>query len=784
MIHIFYLFILMIGSHNSSTEDQYDIQSIDRQIKIMKSAPFWSQLSLMLKISFIQRFRSSNIILEMVPPVIFLIFNCVFAARVKTNTDSLQHPKTDPIVPFSLVLGTNPNYGMIPNNNETKYFIDILNEKSFGPIKENSIFFDTFEEYKDFISKNKEINDLFYCTEWIHDTSNQNNLIHISSNGMTVGSLPYLVQNLGSTIVNITKDLKYKNPIININYKKFPHSTIFKADHNNALYVAIFSTFPHVPCILTTGIYYGTEAENGLRDFFTFFGLSFLVNEFRWYITSTILLFIISIPYAISLAAIIKINFGLLIVFYLLVSTGYSSFLLFMMSIWPTCKMANIAGFGILLTLFIFIFWGYFDWLYKDSGYTEKYIFSILPNVALSYAMAQMSSGEVTQFSQINGPSCYPVKNGMIFLACESVVYFALFILIEALKPRLWLPAPIKWGKSLDFNKIDNKNDHSIVIENVRKSFSKTVALDNISFDVNENENIAIVGPNGAGKSTLMSLLSGTSNFDRGRILFKGIDIIKNTRLIHQVVGFCPQKNLFMNELTLDEWMKAICCLRNESNFDYEGILMSLGLDQQRNCRIGKMSGGNKRKTCLAAALVCYPPIIILDEATSGVDFTSRTRIWSIISNLKNTTVIIATHTLEECEKIADKIMVLNEGKIIYYETPNELRQIFKCGYLIITDEENSVELERIEREFNLNSAIIVEDGKAKLFISSDDYIILSQILNHINFKYILTIQALEEIIFNNIMENELNQAHELENSNIENSLDYSALRNELQPEV
>lgn len=774
----------MIDLNDDSAEEQYDIQSTDKQIKIMKSAPFWKQLALMLKITFIQRFRSSTIILEMVPPVIFLIFNCIFASRVKTKTDSLQHPQVDPIIPFSFVLGTIPNFGMIPNNNETREFIDILNEKSISPIKGNSIFFDTFTEYKEFIFKNREVNDLFYCTEWKNDSDNQKNSIRISSNGMTVGSLPYLVQNLGSTIVNITKDMIYNNPIISINYKQFPHSSMFKADHNNALYVALFSTFPHVPCILTTGIYYGKEAENGIRDFFTFFGLSFLVNELRWYIISVTLLFIISIPYAISLAALININFGLLTIFYLLVSTAYSSFLLFMMSIWPTTKMANIAGFGILLTLFIFIFWGYFDFLFKDSGFIEKYTFSILPNVALSYAMAQMASGEVTKFSQINGPSCYPVKNGMIYLTCESVVYFTLYILIEALKKRLWLPAPIKWGKPLDFNRINNRDEeNTIIIENVSKAYSKTIALDNISFKVNENEKIAIVGPNGAGKSTLMSLLSGTSNFENGKILFKGIDIIKNTRLIHQIIGFCPQSNLFMDELTLDEWMKTICCLRNESNFDYEDILISLGLDQQRNCRIGKMSGGNKRKTCLAAALVCYPPIIILDEATSGVDFTSRTRIWSIISSLKNTTVIMATHTLEECEKIADKIMVLNSGKIVYYNTPNELRQIFECGYVIISNEENNHELEKIEREFELNRSIIIEDGKAKLFISYDDSIMLSQILKQMNFQYILSIQSLEEMIFNNILENELNHYQELENYKTDNSLN-SILGNELQPEV
>lgn len=747
-------------------------------INIMKPAPFYKQLGLMLKISFLQRFRASTITLEIILPIIFLIFDCLFAARIDPYTESLPHPQPDPIVPFSVVSGSKPSYGMIPKNNETSKFIDILNEKSVLPIKENVIFFDTFQEYKEYIWSNREIDDLFYCTEWDHNLNYTQNSIRISSNGMTVGSLPFLIQNLGSTIINLTKsDASISNPIISLNYKEYPHSSIFKSDRDNALFVAIFSAVPFLSSIMNTGTYYGTEAEEGLRDLFTFFGLSFFVNELRWYILNVVLLFVISIPFVVALTLILKISFGLLILFYFLISTSYSSFLFFMMSLWPTRQMASVVSYGILFTLFICIFWGYFDFLNKESGYIQKYILSILPNVALSYTMEMMASGDVTKFSQVDGPLCYPVKYGLIFLAAQTFVYFCLFILIEALKTRLWLPAPIKWGKSLDYNRVQSlRQESSIIVENVSKIYPNTIALDDVSFDVKQGETLAIVGPNGAGKSTLMSLLSGTSSLDKGRIFFKGIDIMKNTKMIHQVVGLCPQKNLFMNELKLDEWMKTVCTLRNVPDFDYSDILMSLGLEDQRQYQIGKMSGGNQRKTCLAASLVCHPPIVILDEATSGVDFTSRTRIWSIISGLSNTTVIMATHTLEECEKIADRIMVLVNGKIAFLETPNELRQIFKCGYIIITDEENIHQLEQIENEAGLNNSIVIEDGKVKLSVSSDDSYLLAQILQKINFKYILAIQSLEETIFHNIQNHEMNQSCKLGNDETDNSFGDSDL--------
>lgn len=97
------------------------------------------------------------------------------------------------------------------------------------------------------------------------------------------------------------------------------------------------------------------------------------------------------------------------------------------------------------------------------------------------------------------------------------------------------------------------------------------------------------------------------------------------------------------------------------------------------------------------------------------------TIIWSIISGLKDTTVIMATHTLEECEKIADRIIVIVDGKVINYETPNNLRQMFNCGYLIIVEKENKNEFERILEKFEISNSIIIEDGKAKLFLSSEE---------------------------------------------------------------
>ncbi|OHT00997.1 hypothetical protein TRFO_07653 [Tritrichomonas foetus] len=741
---------MKISAASTSTSSIADLD--DKDIKVLRAAPFGRQLATMLRITFLQRLRSLTLILEIILPVIFLVFLCLFAAESDPYTDPNPHPDFEQIIPFTYIQGPAPSYGMIPDTNEAKRFIDVLNEKAPSHFKENVTYFKTFQDYKEYIWGNKEVNDRFYSSEWNHTNDYSENDILISSNGMTLGSFPYLIQNLGATLINLTRPAPYSDPVVFLRYKKYPHQPLLQINLDNSLYVSIFSTVQPIIGILTTGIYYGTEAESGLRDLFTFFGLGFFVNELRWYIVSFVMLFITSIPFAIALTGFMGINFGLMIVFYILSSTSYTSFLLFLMSLWPTHNMGNIAAYGTLFTFFICIFWGFFDWLFKEKGYTEKYVLSILPHAALSFTMAQMGSGEITSFSQIDGPKSYPIKNGFIYLAVESVVYFLLYILIEAVKRRKWLPAPIKWKNSTNFS----HEESPIVVSQVRKNYGKTVAVDNVSFEVNQNETLAIVGPNGAGKSTLMSILSGTMIPDDGTIKFRGVNISKNVKTIHQIVGLCPQENLFMNELTVDEWIKAVCELRNEPNFDYSEIFMTLGLDAQRRSRIGKMSGGNKRKTCLAAALVCNPPVVVLDEATSGVDFTSRTRIWSIISGLKDTTVIMATHTLEECEKIADRIMVLADGQISECATPNELRQIFKCGYLIETDEDNLDNLVGIAREAGLEEEPIIDDRKVKLHVSSDDSDILSHLLHKIDFKYILTIQSLEEQIFDHVQKYEM----------------------------
>jgi ABC-type multidrug transport system ATPase subunit len=251
-------------------------------------------------------------------------------------------------------------------------------------------------------------------------------------------------------------------------------------------------------------------------------------------------------------------------------------------------------------------------------------------------------------------------------------------------------------------------------------------------------------------------MLAGCNEATSGEINFFGINGRLSLAKLHKMIGFCPQDNLFVDQVTAKEWLDSVCALRGIPKYDYSEIFRALGLDEQTRSRIGDMSGGNKRKVCLATALVCEPPVVILDEATSGVDFTSRTRIWSLISGLKDTTVIMATHTLEECEKIADRIMVIADGHISNLATPTDLRQIFKCGYLIETEEENSERLKGTLDSHNLNCEIEILEGRARVVIPSEEVHALTKVLPELQFGYLISIQNLEEKIFSHIQEQEM----------------------------
>lgn len=739
-----------------------EVTGDNEMIKLMKGSSYLRQLGAMLKISFLRKFRAPTVWIELLLPLLFLVFVCIFARSIRFQTDPLETTSPDTYIPYSAVPGPDPHYGMINKNAKTETLLQIIENNTItasgdrAHIVDSTIWFDSMDEYKNWITMNRKVDEHFYAIEWANSelsNATTNPDIRFSSNGMTLDSVPDFMRTITQSMIDLATGSETPS-FLWITHAKMPTRSVFSADTEYHLQTVIFSSVLFISPIITAMIYYGVEAETGLRDLFAYFGLSPSVNRMRWYIECFIVNFCLSIPFCLALWGIVGVNFGLLILSFFLFSTSITAFAFFLVSLYPTEASGKGIGLFVLLSMFVFIFWAAFSWLHTEDGYYEKRIFSIFPQAAIPYTLAQILAGYCTEFHQINNPAAYPVSMGLIYLAVETVVYYILFVIVDSCKSWKWFPAPVKWGK-----KKPNDDVTPIAVRGLTKRYGKdVVAVNNISFEVPLGETLAIVGPNGAGKSTMMGMISGSKVPTSGVIEFCGVNTIENLRTVHSMVGFCPQENLFMNELKANEWIETLAVLRGDPSFDYSEIFVALGLDKAMKSRIGDMSGGNKRKVCLASALVGNPRIVILDEATSGVDFTSRTRIWSLISGLKNTTIIMATHTLEECEKIADKIMVLANGEISSYATPTELRQQFGCGYLIETEDENEEAMQAILQRHNIFSDIKVDDRKASVVLPADSNDIAS-VLRKFSFPYLISIQSLEEKIFSKIQDDELKAA-------------------------
>ena len=217
-----------------------------------------------------------------------------------------------------------------------------------------------------------------------------------------------------------------------------------------------------------------------------------------------------------------------------------------------------------------------------------------------------------------------------------------------------------------------------LLVSAVTKRYrSGLVALDAVDLNIAKGEIFALLGPNGAGKTTLISIICGTVTMTSGQIHVDGHDIVQDFRAARTKVGLVPQ------EIALDIFAtvwSTVCFTRGlfgrRSDPAYiERLLRDLSLWNKRDARIIELSGGMKRRVMIAKALSHEPQLLFLDEPTAGVDVNLRRDMWALIRSLrdKGVTVILTTHYIEEAEEMADRVGVINDGKIILVEPTTDL---------------------------------------------------------------------------------------------------------------
>jgi ABC-2 type transport system ATP-binding protein len=212
--------------------------------------------------------------------------------------------------------------------------------------------------------------------------------------------------------------------------------------------------------------------------------------------------------------------------------------------------------------------------------------------------------------------------------------------------------------------------DGGVVIETnaLRKSFDGRVALKDVSFTARRGELLAVIGPNGAGKTTLLSILAGIRRADAGTI----------SRAPGEI-GWVPQQAALYRRLTVTENLRLFAQLEHVDDPDatVERMLEQTGLGDRRDDQVATLSGGNQQRVNIAIGLLAHPPVLLLDEPSSGLDPRQRERLWEFVLALATggTTVIFSTHYIQEAERYGDRLLVLADGERVFDGTPPELHE-------------------------------------------------------------------------------------------------------------
>jgi len=204
-----------------------------------------------------------------------------------------------------------------------------------------------------------------------------------------------------------------------------------------------------------------------------------------------------------------------------------------------------------------------------------------------------------------------------------------------------------------------------IVLSSVSKFFGEKKAVDNISFKIKKGEIVGFLGPNGAGKTTTMRLIVGYLKPNEGEILIDNLHPIKNRLLVLKKIGYLPENNPLYQEMYVKEYLEFIGKIKEENNLSQ--IINQVGLSEVLRKKIEELSRGFKQRVGLAAALMGDPEILILDEPTSGLDPLEQDKIKSLIKKIsKDKIIIFSTHILSEIEDVSNRLIIINQGKIIY----------------------------------------------------------------------------------------------------------------------
>jgi ABC-2 type transport system ATP-binding protein len=214
-----------------------------------------------------------------------------------------------------------------------------------------------------------------------------------------------------------------------------------------------------------------------------------------------------------------------------------------------------------------------------------------------------------------------------------------------------------------------------IQVYGVRKAYGQTLAVDEVSFEVNEGEIFGLIGPNGAGKTTTMECIEGLRRPDLGSISVLGLNPFHDVYKLQERIGVQLQQAQLQKRIKVWEAVDLWASLYQKKSSDAERLLEQLGLTDKRDAWFMNLSGGQKQRLFIALALINEPELVFLDELTTGLDPQARRAIWDLVRGIRERgkTVFLTTHLMEEAERLCDRVAIIEHGRIIDIDTPERL---------------------------------------------------------------------------------------------------------------
>ncbi len=297
----------------------------------------------------------------------------------------------------------------------------------------------------------------------------------------------------------------------------------------------------------------------------------------------------------------------------------------------------------------------------------------------------------------------------------------------------------------------------SVRIKNLTKTYGDQVVLDNISFDVGKSEILGFLGPNGAGKTTTMKIITGALFPDSGEVQVSGFDVFDNVQEVKNRVGYLAEHNPLYSDMYIKEFLLFVAGVYgiNNKSAKVKELIELTGLTKEQNKKINQLSKGYKQRVGLAQVLMNDPEVLILDEPTTGLDPNQLKEIRALIKSTgKDKTVILSTHIMQEVQALCDRVIILNEGKIVADDRIDSLGEyvVTKTKSVFVEFEErfdinDLIKLDSIKAANAIENGIVKLDGEDAYkmrkevfsFAKTNDYTILSMFKEDIDVENIFS---------------------------------------------